>query len=42
VAILAGIIQMAYYELIPWGLFIMMAATAMAWREATPDAAEAG
>jgi hypothetical protein len=37
VAILAGIIQMGYYELIPWGLFIMMAAAALAWREASPD-----
>jgi len=37
VAILAGIIQMAYYELIPWGLFIMMLAAALAFREAEPE-----
>ncbi len=37
VAILAGIVQMPYYELIPWGLFIMMLAAALALREAEPD-----
>jgi hypothetical protein len=34
VSILAGIIQMPYYELIPWGLFIMMLAAGLAFREA--------
>jgi O-antigen ligase len=33
VAILAGILQMGYYELMPWGLLIMMTAVAMALRE---------
>jgi hypothetical protein len=41
VAIVAGVIQMGYYELIPWGLFIMMTAVAVAWREAAPDPAQA-
>ena len=41
VAIVAGVIQMGYYELIPWGLFIMMTAVAIAWREAAPDPAQA-
>jgi hypothetical protein len=37
VAILAGIVQMPYYELIPWGLFIMMVAASLALREADRD-----
>lgn len=37
VAIVAGLIQMPYYELLPWGLPIMMVAAALAWREARPD-----
>ena len=41
VAILAGIVQMPYYELIPWGLFIMMVAAALALREAERDPAPA-
>jgi len=34
VCIAAGLVQMAYYELLPWGLPIMMIAAALAWREA--------
>jgi hypothetical protein len=33
VAIFTALIQMPYYELLPWGLFIVMAAAAVAWRE---------
>jgi O-antigen ligase len=37
VAILAGLIQMPYYQLVPWGLPIMMVAAAIGLREARPD-----
>jgi polysaccharide biosynthesis protein PslJ len=33
VAIFTALVQMPYYELLPWGLFIVMAAAAVAWRE---------
>lgn len=36
VAILAAIVQLGYYELLPWGLPIIMVAAAMALREARP------
>jgi O-antigen ligase len=37
VALVAGVVQMPYYEVLPWGLPIMMLAAAVAWREATAD-----
>jgi hypothetical protein len=33
IAIFTAIVQMPYYELIPWGLPIVMVAAALAWRE---------
>jgi hypothetical protein len=33
VAIFTAIIQMPYYDLLPWGLPIAMIAAAVAWRE---------
>jgi polysaccharide biosynthesis protein PslJ len=43
VAIFTAIIQMPYYDLLPWGLPIAMIAAAIAWREAraAPEAATA-
>jgi hypothetical protein len=35
VAIFAAIVQLPYYELLPWGLFIVMVAAAVAWRESS-------
>jgi O-antigen ligase len=50
VAIFVAIIQMPYYDLLPWGLPIAMTAAALAWRETmyvrmkplTPGRAPAG
>ena len=39
VAILVAIVEMPYYELIPWGLPIVMAAAAVAFREQRADLA---
>jgi hypothetical protein len=36
VALLAAIVQLGYYELLPWGLPIVMVAAAVALREASP------
>ena len=33
VALLAGIVQLPFYELLPWGLPMLMCAGAVAWRE---------
>ena len=39
VAIFVAIVQMPYYDLLPWGLAIAMVAAALAWREAMVPAA---
>lgn len=41
VAIFVAIVQMPYYDLLPWGLAIAMVAAALAWREAMPQPAAA-
>lgn len=37
VVVLAALVQMPYYQLMPWGLPVMMVAAAIAMREARPD-----
>lgn len=39
IAILAALVQLPVYPLIPWGLPIVMVAAALAWRETLPDPA---
>jgi len=41
VAIFTALIQMPYYDLLPWGLPIAMVAAAIAWRETRADPAPA-
>jgi polysaccharide biosynthesis protein PslJ len=41
VAIFVAIVQMPYYDLLPWGLAIAMVAAALAWREAIAEPRQA-